>query len=209
MGEAQASPPAPTLPVALQVRRATGPVVGRQVELGAIRQELAAARGGRLTALTLEGEPGIGKTRLLVAAAEVAATEGFTPLAATGDEEIRVRSSSRAGSSPQRPCTRAAPTAHGSSSGGSSTRYRAETTRQSRLSHRITSSFEFLISLPWPSASWLPPAPSQCSSTISSGPTRTACGCSVTSSGQTATCPSSWDSRRGLRDSPSSRRASP
>jgi hypothetical protein len=63
--------------------------VGRQVELGAIRQELASARAGRLTALTLEGEPGIGKTRLLVAAAEVAAAEGFTPLAATADEEIR------------------------------------------------------------------------------------------------------------------------
>jgi DNA-binding CsgD family transcriptional regulator/tetratricopeptide (TPR) repeat protein len=89
MGDAHASPRAPTLPLSLQVRRATGPVVGRQVELGAIRQELASARAGRLSALTLEGEPGIGKTRLLVAAAEVAAMEGFTPLAATGDEEIR------------------------------------------------------------------------------------------------------------------------
>jgi DNA-binding CsgD family transcriptional regulator/tetratricopeptide (TPR) repeat protein len=64
-------------------------VVGRQVELGAIRQELASARAGRLAALTLEGEPGIGKTRLLLAAAELAAAEGFTPLAATADEEIR------------------------------------------------------------------------------------------------------------------------
>jgi DNA-binding CsgD family transcriptional regulator len=89
MREAHASPRAPTSPVALQVRRSTGPVVGRQVELGAIRQELASARTGRLTALTLEGEPGIGKTRLLVAAAEVAAMEGFTPLAATADEEIQ------------------------------------------------------------------------------------------------------------------------
>jgi predicted ATPase/DNA-binding CsgD family transcriptional regulator len=64
-------------------------VVGRQVELGAIRQELASARSGRLTAFTLEGEPGIGKTRLLVAAAELAAAEGFAALAATADEEIR------------------------------------------------------------------------------------------------------------------------
>jgi DNA-binding CsgD family transcriptional regulator len=86
MSEAHASP---RLPVGLQVRGATGPVVGRQVELSAIRQELASARVGRLTAVTLEGEPGIGKTRLLAAAAEVAAAEGFTPLAATGDEEIR------------------------------------------------------------------------------------------------------------------------
>ena len=64
MAEAHAAPPAPTVPIALQVRRATGPIVGRQVELGAIRQELSSARLGRLTGLTLEGEPGIGKTRL-------------------------------------------------------------------------------------------------------------------------------------------------
>ena len=89
MSEAHASLGAPALPVGLQVRGATGPVVGRPIELGAIRQELASARAGRLTALTLEGEPGIGKTRLLAAAAEVAVAEGFTPLAATGDEEIR------------------------------------------------------------------------------------------------------------------------
>jgi DNA-binding CsgD family transcriptional regulator len=76
-------------PLPLHVRRATGPVVGRQVELGAIRQELASAKAGRLAALTLEGEPGIGKTRLLVEAAELAAGEGFAPLAATADEEIR------------------------------------------------------------------------------------------------------------------------
>ena len=82
-------PTSAVAPLALHVRRAAGPVVGRQVELGAIRQELASARAGRLTALTLEGEPGIGKTRLLVAAAEAAAAEGFTPLAATADEEIR------------------------------------------------------------------------------------------------------------------------
>jgi DNA-binding CsgD family transcriptional regulator len=79
----------PVSPLALQLRRVTGSVVGRQVELGAIKQELASARSGRLTALTLEGEPGIGKTRLLLAAAELAAAEGFTPLAVTADEEIR------------------------------------------------------------------------------------------------------------------------
>jgi DNA-binding CsgD family transcriptional regulator/tetratricopeptide (TPR) repeat protein len=79
----------PVSPLALQARRVTGSVVGRQVELGAIKQELASARSGRLTALTLEGEPGIGKTRLLLAAAELAAAEGFTPLAVTADEEIR------------------------------------------------------------------------------------------------------------------------
>jgi tetratricopeptide (TPR) repeat protein len=64
-------------------------VVGRKLELGAIAQELAAAKAGRLTALTLEGEPGIGKTRLLLATAQLAAGEGFIPLAVTADEEIR------------------------------------------------------------------------------------------------------------------------
>jgi DNA-binding NarL/FixJ family response regulator len=76
-------------PLALQVRRVTGSVVGRPVELAAIRQELAAARPGRLSAVTVEGEPGIGKTRLLMAASEVASAEGFTIVAVAADEEIR------------------------------------------------------------------------------------------------------------------------
>ena len=80
---------APASPLTLQVRRATGSVVGRKVELDAIRQALNSAGAGRLTALTLEGEPGIGKTRLLVAAAELAAAEGFLSLAVAADEEIR------------------------------------------------------------------------------------------------------------------------
>jgi DNA-binding CsgD family transcriptional regulator len=70
-------------------RRATGPVVGRRGELEAVRQELAAARGDRLAALTVEGEPGIGKTRLLLAAHELAVAEGFTTIAVTADEELR------------------------------------------------------------------------------------------------------------------------
>lgn len=76
-------------PMALHVHRATGPVVGRQGELDAIRQELATARAGRLAGLTLEGEPGIGKTRLLIAAGELAAEAGFTTVAVTADEELR------------------------------------------------------------------------------------------------------------------------
>ena len=42
-----------------------------------------------LVALTVEGEPGIGKTRLLVAASEMAATAGFLTIAVTTDEQIR------------------------------------------------------------------------------------------------------------------------
>src|SRR5206468_241342 len=46
------------------------------------------ARKG-LSALTLEGEPGIGKTRLLLAATQLAEKEGFTPVAVAADEELR------------------------------------------------------------------------------------------------------------------------
>jgi DNA-binding CsgD family transcriptional regulator len=78
----------PQCSLAVKLRRATESVVGRPIELAAIKQELDAARD-RLTALTLEGEPGIGKTRLLVATADLAATSGFTTVAVTADEEIR------------------------------------------------------------------------------------------------------------------------
>jgi len=76
-------------PMALHVHRASGPVVGRRAELDAVRQELASAATGRLAALSLEGEPGIGKTRLLVAAGEMAAGAGCTTIAVTADEELR------------------------------------------------------------------------------------------------------------------------
>src|SRR5439155_13663944 len=79
----------PFSPLALQIRRATGAVVGRPVELSAIQQELGVALGGRLGAITVEGEPGIGKTRLLLAASELASAGGFTTIAVAADEEIR------------------------------------------------------------------------------------------------------------------------
>jgi DNA-binding CsgD family transcriptional regulator len=82
-------PLAPLSPLALHVRRATGALVGRRVELTAVSQELASAKAGHLAALTFEGEPGVGKTRLLLAAAELAAADGFAPVAVTADEEIR------------------------------------------------------------------------------------------------------------------------
>ena len=78
----------PQCSLAVQLRRATGSIVGRTAELTAISQEIRQAET-RLTAVTLEGEPGIGKTRLLVAAAEMATTAGFTTVAITADEEIR------------------------------------------------------------------------------------------------------------------------
>src|SRR5687767_15080856 len=76
-------------PLPLQLRSASSAVVGRPIELETIEQELASARGGRLSAVTVEGEPGIGKTRLLLAAAEEAVAQGFTAIAVTADEEIR------------------------------------------------------------------------------------------------------------------------
>jgi DNA-binding CsgD family transcriptional regulator/tetratricopeptide (TPR) repeat protein len=78
----------PQCSLAVQLRRATGSIVGRAVELTAIRQVLGDA-ATHLSALTLEGEPGIGKTRLLLAAAEQATAAGFTAVAVTADEEIR------------------------------------------------------------------------------------------------------------------------
>jgi hypothetical protein len=78
----------PQCSLAVQLRRATGAVIGRSAELDAISQEMHEA-SGHLAAVTLEGEPGIGKTRLLLAAAELASASGFTCVAITADEEIR------------------------------------------------------------------------------------------------------------------------
>src|SRR3954447_15514212 len=78
----------PQCSLAVQLRRASGAVIGRSTELDAIAEEIRDART-RMTAVTLEGEPGIGKTRLLLAAAELAAAAGFTCVAITADEEIR------------------------------------------------------------------------------------------------------------------------
>ena len=78
----------PQCSLAVQMRRVTGSLVGRASELAAIDQELRDARTN-LSAVTLEGEPGIGKTRLLLAAADLAGAAGFTTIAVTADEEIR------------------------------------------------------------------------------------------------------------------------
>src|SRR4026209_2432152 len=78
----------PQCSLSVQLRRATGSTVGRRAGLPASGQVLRDAKD-HLAALTLEGEPGIGKTRLLVAAAEMATEAGFTTVAITADEEIR------------------------------------------------------------------------------------------------------------------------
>jgi DNA-binding NarL/FixJ family response regulator len=78
----------PQCSLQVQLRRATGSIVGRTRELSAIEQGIREARS-RFVAVTLEGEPGIGKTRLLVAAADMATAADFTTVAITADEEIR------------------------------------------------------------------------------------------------------------------------
>jgi DNA-binding CsgD family transcriptional regulator/predicted hydrolase (HD superfamily) len=62
-------------------------IVGRSVELEAISAAIDDARES-MVGISLEGEPGIGKTTLLGAAAEQAAAKGMLPLIAVADEEI-------------------------------------------------------------------------------------------------------------------------
>ena len=76
-------------PLALQARGSREGLVGRPAELAAIRQELATAARGRLACVSIEGEPGIGKTRLLSAAQDLVAAEGFVVVAVAADEELR------------------------------------------------------------------------------------------------------------------------
>src|SRR5262245_62109891 len=78
----------PLCSLGLYVGRVTGAVVGRPRELVAIEEELAAVERG-LTCLILEGEPGIGKTRLLLAVEAMARARDLVPIAVTADEEIR------------------------------------------------------------------------------------------------------------------------
>lgn len=78
----------PQCSLAVQLRRATGSIVGRTLELAAIEAAIREAET-RLAAVTIEGEPGIGKTRLLIAAADMAQAAGCTTVAITADEEIR------------------------------------------------------------------------------------------------------------------------
>src|ERR1041384_1191198 len=72
----------------LHAARTTRTLVGRPIELAAIEQELTSAKSG-MVCVAIEGEPGIGKTRLLVAVEEMTKAEGFLPVAVTADEEIR------------------------------------------------------------------------------------------------------------------------
>ncbi len=78
----------PLCSLGLYAGRVVGSVVGRPRELAAIEQEMDAVERG-LSCITLEGEPGIGKTRLLLAIEQIARDRNFVPIAVTADEEIR------------------------------------------------------------------------------------------------------------------------
>ncbi len=71
--------------------RAQGPVVGRAKELEVVTQQLLATPSTGLRAVVLEGEAGIGKTRMLEATAELATTQEqpFWVLDVSADEELR------------------------------------------------------------------------------------------------------------------------
>ena len=78
----------PLCSLSLHVRRVSESVVGRPLELAAVEQAVRSAHTS-FTGLTLEGEPGIGKTRLLLAASEIAAADGFVTIGVMADEQIR------------------------------------------------------------------------------------------------------------------------
>ncbi len=61
-------------------------LVGRSTEVEAIDRALASVRGGAVTPLVIQGEPGIGKTRLLTELAARADSRGFTVLEGSASE---------------------------------------------------------------------------------------------------------------------------
>jgi class 3 adenylate cyclase/tetratricopeptide (TPR) repeat protein len=72
--------------------RAATPIVGRRKEQQVVTDQIALVGGGSgLRAVVLEGEAGIGKTRLLEAAIDVGVNAGtpFFPLQVSADEELR------------------------------------------------------------------------------------------------------------------------
>jgi DNA-binding NarL/FixJ family response regulator len=82
------SPSAPLASFGLYGAPQRGDIVGRQRELAVLHRAIDAAHT-HTACVVLDGEPGIGKTRLLLAAAERARDDGFAVIAAAADEEIR------------------------------------------------------------------------------------------------------------------------
>ena len=64
-------------------------IVGRASERAAIAQDLDAVLASQIRVVAIEGESGIGKTRLLESAMEAASAKGFGGVIVGGDEELR------------------------------------------------------------------------------------------------------------------------
>lgn len=71
--------PAPS-PAALRLPGAPAPLVGRAAELATLRAHLGATQAGSGRVVLVEGEPGVGKTRLAEEAATEASARGFVTL---------------------------------------------------------------------------------------------------------------------------------
>lgn len=71
------------------VRAGLAPIVGREAERATIVNELEAVAARALRVVSVEGEAGIGKTRLLEIAAHEALSRGFGVVIVGADEELR------------------------------------------------------------------------------------------------------------------------
>jgi class 3 adenylate cyclase/DNA-binding CsgD family transcriptional regulator len=69
-------------------RPSAAPIVGRSEERSAIEQEMGLALSGSVRVVSVEGEAGIGKTRVMEAAMEAAADRGFGVVLVAADEEL-------------------------------------------------------------------------------------------------------------------------
>lgn len=90
-GSSRRASPISAADVELEMPRTTSPLIGRTAELATVRSQLEESATGGLRAVVLEGEAGIGKTRILEAVSDLA-DETDTPswiLPVTGDEELR------------------------------------------------------------------------------------------------------------------------
>ena len=67
-------------------RSSAAPLLEREQELGRLRAAAAAAHDGAGRLVLVEADPGVGKTALLAAAAEIAAAQGLAVLRARGGE---------------------------------------------------------------------------------------------------------------------------
>ena len=77
------------MPEETYVRAGLAPIVGREAERAMIMDELEAVTARALRVVSVEGEAGIGKTRLLEMAAQEALSRGFGVVIVGADEELR------------------------------------------------------------------------------------------------------------------------